>query len=597
MLYIHPRGHLNELVIPAGAIACLNAIEAPKLGRYAFEVSDAEICEAGIIALDVHWALALSGFEPLVTHIRRLNPDAVIVAGGISAGHYAAEILRRYQVDYVLRGDSETAFRRLVESLRDGRPPEPIPNVFSQSVPDPPHLRMTPEELDDADYLTVDWFPTFAEATEWDAAAFGPGRTFPVARGCRLRCPGCYGSFASIHGAGYLLRSPASVVAVMKRAAAMRVRNFRLILGKLPRPRLAAIINALVDAGPFRFDSRVGFYLCTPPTAAQLASLASCIDGGIAISAIPPQEHVPRPKGADGVERELDQWRAAAQVVAESDSIQLDLWVTEPSALQKVRRGLGDLVSDRIQVSSAAVWLHTRPQDNEPQLAFDEVHSVLGAIWSFYAARLLSPALSALLVPFRFLDEIGEIDEAGLLESSHRPELAEAGRAIVESWRAHRLPLLPNLRFSVLPCNVRSGASALRELRGVYFHGDLAVRAANDLSLDDLWVRPMTHHEDHRGVALESPPFDLGEDQAVVIVTNPLDGSQLDRPWVRRIGRKGVVLLGGDRLTTDAAGRGPFTVRVVLRVQDADVALLDKAGAPVARGRADLAYFRRRSSP
>lgn len=593
MLYIHPRGHLNELAVPAGAIACLNAIEAPKLGRYAFEVSDAEIRQARVIAIDVHWALALSGFDPLVSHIRRLNPDAAVVVGGITAGHYAAEILHRYPVDYVLRGDSETAFCRLVESLLDGHVDEPIPNVFSQSVPDPVRLRMTSEAFDAADYLTVDWFPTYAQATEWDAAAFGPGRTFPVARGCQLRCPGCYGSFASLHGAGYLLRSPASVVAVMERAAALRVRNFRLFLGKVPRPQLAAIIDALVSAGPFQFDSSVGFYLCTPPTVAQLASLESCIDGGIAISAIPPQEHVPKPRQAGAVERELAQWRDAAMYVAASDNLQLDMWVTEATDLQKFRRTLGDLKTDRIGVNSAAVWLHTRPQDGEPELAFDEVHRVLGAVWSFYAARLLSPALSALLVPFRFLDEIDEIDQDELSDASGRPELAEAIQCIAESWRAHRLPLLWSLRFSVIAGHLRPEASSSRELRGVFFHGDLSVSTVDDLVLDDAAVRPLAHREDHRGVVLESPPIDLGEFRAVAIVSNPMGVPMADQGWVKEIGREGVVVLRASQLTEDASARGPFTVRVVLRVQDADVALLDSAGMPVARGRADLAYFRR----
>ncbi|MCZ7685946.1 MAG: cobalamin B12-binding domain-containing protein [Sandaracinaceae bacterium] len=86
VLYVHPSGHLNDLVVPAGAVTCMNAIPGPKLGRYAHEVADEEILEAAVVAIDLHWALALSGLEPLVRHVRALRPDVPIVIGGITAG-------------------------------------------------------------------------------------------------------------------------------------------------------------------------------------------------------------------------------------------------------------------------------------------------------------------------------------------------------------------------------------------------------------------------------------------------------------------------------------------------------------------------------
>ncbi|HEX9050808.1 MAG TPA: cobalamin-dependent protein, partial [Anaeromyxobacter sp.] len=123
LLYVHPRGHLNDLVVPAGAVSAMNAAPFPKLGRYAFEVTDAELRAARVVAMDLHWALGLAGLEPLLARVRAVNPAARVVVGGITASHYPRELVEALGVDHVVQGDAEAAFPALVAALLDGGEP------------------------------------------------------------------------------------------------------------------------------------------------------------------------------------------------------------------------------------------------------------------------------------------------------------------------------------------------------------------------------------------------------------------------------------------------------------------------------------------
>ncbi len=335
LLYVHPHGHLNDLVVPAGALTSVNAFAGSKLGRYAFELDDDEILEARVVAADLHWALGVSGFAPLVRHVRALRPEVPIVVGGVTAGHLARELLDARLADFVLVGDSEVGFAALVEALVAGRATAGLPNVHARGEA-PVARRMTEAEFDVTDCLTADWFPTYDAVSRLDAAAFPAGRTLPVARGCPLRCPDCYGSYASTYGAGYLVRSPAGVVGLLRRAAAMELANLRLFLGKLPAPRLDALIDAIAAAGPFPFDSMLGLFLCTPPSPEQCARLEAAFPGEVAFSMVPPAEHVPALPDATRAHEE-GAWRTLAAHVRASSRAHLDAWTTARGSAERAR--------------------------------------------------------------------------------------------------------------------------------------------------------------------------------------------------------------------------------------------------------------------
>jgi hypothetical protein len=581
VLYVHPSGHLNDLVVPAGALSCLNATSARKLGRYAFEVADEEIASARIVAIDVHWALALSGFERLVGHVRRLRPDVPIVVGGVTAGHYAEELLARYPIDYVLRGDSEIAFAAIVEALLAGRSGGGIPNVLGRGISPSPPKRMTSAEYDATDCITCDWFPTYASVTNWDAVAFGQGRTIGVARGCPLRCPECYGSYASTFGEGYLLRSGAGVARLLRRAQAGGARNVRLFVGK-PAPRqLSALLRGIGEQGPYAFDGEVGFYLCRPPEPDDVARLEAAFPGRVTLSLTPPEEHHPAVPPAR-LAREKEAWRRVAGQVGRSPAVRLDIWSTRSSDVRRVQAEIAQPENDHVKTSYGAVWAVTRPVDGAKP-PFDVVRDAVASTWTFYAARLLSPALAAILAPFKFLDEL---DGEPLAE----PPPVEALRAfhalVAARWHRSRLPTLPGLRFVVLPVEAAMTSASPRE--GVHVSGSLAFARTEQLEVRGASL-DLDEAVDHRGVTLRAAISGLpGGANALAFLPRPLNGAPADASWLCTLGATGGALVM--RLPVRRASAAELAIH--LRVQDARVFVLDVSGRHVARGVAHLGYFR-----
>ncbi len=590
VLYIHPSGHLNDLVVPTGAISCLNALKAPRLGRYAFEVQDDEIRAARIVAVDLHWSVGLPGFGRLVRHVRDVHPEAVLVAGGITAGHYAQTLLELYPIDFVVRGDSEVAFAALVDAVLSGRTPEGIPNVYGRGLPLPRLARMSRQEFDATDPLTVEWFPTYAQVTDWQSAAFSQGRTIPVARGCPFRCPTCYGSYAEVFGKGYLVRSPASVVERVRQAQALGVRHLRLIVGK-PGPRaLSEMVRALAASGPHRFEGSVGLYLCTPPSDEDLQALDEAFDGQLDLSAVPPEEHVPR-LSRETLAEEGAAWDRVARFAASSRHIHLDLWATDPVVFRRLRGAYGVERTRRVTVSLGAVWHVTRPVTGEARATLDRVSQAMDPVWTFFAARLLSPSLARLLRPFQFLDALTE--DLDTLEDPGGV-LSPFFRLLMANWREHHVPTLPGLAFGLAQVALRLGARLTRERHGTRFRGAMGVASPEDLLAVGA-VKPMATITDHRGVVIEGRQDWPAVGGAIAVLPLPLDGPPVGTPWVLAIAGDGLVVI---RPPQGTEGRvEEMTVRLTLRVQDVQGALLADSGEVVALGRADLGYFEAPLSP
>lgn len=580
VLYIHPAGHLNDLVVPAGTVTCMNAIPGPKLGRYAFEVGDDEIRSAAIIAIDVHWALALSGVEPLVAHIRRLSPAVPIIVGGVTASHYPEQLLERHGVDFVIVGDSEPAFVELVRRLRAGEAAGEIANVHARGAAAPRRERISQAEFDATDCVTVDWFPTYERVSGWDAQAFPQGRTLPVSRGCAFRCPECYGSYASTYGRGYRLRSPERLADLIERAAQLGLRNVRLFLAKPPDRTLTELLRELADRGPFGFDSTIGLYLCTAPSLEDLELLERAFTSPVALSMIPPEEHVPRLKPRR-LELERARWRAAAARIAASPTLTLDAWTTTTVSLAQVREALGAAPeATRVKVSYAAVWAVTRPVDGRA-VPFDRVREAALPVWTFYAARALSPALAKLLEPYRWLDELDALAENTGPVVEDRP-LHGFVSAMRRSFERDHLPLLPELAWAVVPVT-RWDRSA--SAGGVSLHGALARARVRAAAL----AQPATSlafERDHRGVTLRAEFPDLAGVTALAFVPLERAGTYPSATELDAIAGADVVAVVLPRSS------GPLRLEVVVRVQETHVAVIDGRGELVARGRADLGYFR-----
>lgn len=591
VLYVHPSGHLNDLVVPAGALSCMNAIPGPKLGRYAFEVTDEEIRSAAIIATDVHWALALSGFEPFVAHVRRLAPRVPIVVGGVTAGHYPAELLERYAIDFVIQGDSEPAFAELVRRLRASEPTSEIANVHARGAPPPRRARITEREFDETDCIGAEWFPTYERVSQWDAVAFRQGRTLTVSRGCAFRCPECYGSYATTYGRGYRLRSPGRLADLVERAARLGLRNVRMFVAKPPDRTLTDLLRELAARGPFRFENGIGLYLCTAPSEEDIGLLERAFESPVALSMIPPSEHVPRLKPRRLAFEEA-RWRAAAARIARSRTLSLDAWTTTTAALGEVREGLGAPAgTERVQVSYAAVWAVTRPVDGRA-VPFERVVAAAAPVWTFYAARALSPALAELLSPYRFLDELDALAEDGEPVPADRP-LAQFANAIRESFRRDHLPTLPELAWALWPLSQTEAPA--QGWSGASLHGALSLVAATaeELRAATPHHAPLAMERDHRGVTLRAERDWPASTRALGLVPLARAGAAPEPRDLDAVARAGLVAI----VLPVGLAAGRVRVEIVVRVQEVHVAVLDAQGALVARGRGELGYFRPPGAP
>lgn len=226
LLFIHPYNHVLDELVPMGAVALMNRVSAPVVGRFAWELDEATIGAAGCVAMDLHWYFSVEAVRWIARDIKRLRPDLPIILGGITASFYARHLLETFPVDYVVQGDGEYAFPRLVEALLERGVAPPLPNVWTKTGPPPSRQPVRGEEYDENDYLTLDWFPTLAAHTRANHAEYAErpfwGRMdryhpyVPMNRGCRFPCNGCFGSYQrEVFGNGQVDRSAESLARIL----------------------------------------------------------------------------------------------------------------------------------------------------------------------------------------------------------------------------------------------------------------------------------------------------------------------------------------------------------------------------------------------
>ena len=262
--------------------------------------------------------------------------------------------------------------------------------------------------------------------------------------------------------------------------------------------------------------------------------------------------------------------------------MRLDVWSTRSSNVARVKSEIADPDNDRVKASYGAVWAVTRPVD-DAAASFDAVVDAVAPAWTFYAARLLSPALAKMLAPFRFLDEL---DGDPLSVTAPDGALAAYHALVADRWRAIRLPTLPGLRFAAMPVRAHTTSAHTRE--GIHVSGALAFATTDSLEVLGRTIA-LAELADHRGIDLRARVTSLPRDaDALAVVPEPLDGSPVDSAWLAAIGGTAGALVV--KLAPEASEARELVVH--LRVQDARVFVLDSGREEVARGVAHLGYFR-----
>lgn len=377
VLYVHPYNHVVDELVPMGAVALMNRIPAPKLGRYAWELTDADLAAASVVAMDLHWYFSIEAVEWIARDIKRQRPDLPIVLGGITASFYARYLIDTFSIDYVVQGDGEDAFPRLVESLRHGRRPLALPNVWSRSSGPSERRAVRGEEYDANDYATLDWFPTLAEATreahrEYAQTPFW-GRMdryhpyLPLNRGCRFPCNNCFGSYQrDAFGPGQVDRSAGALASALDRIESHG--DYRFVSLTAGTEDLARLEGYRVALGRRRRLGAYVMHFCDLPSDRDLETLLDAFER-VCIDFTNPED-VPLPLRAKGIDTRAAEDRIFA--IARS----LD-------GMERVRVGISFMATtphpfkdrlrtrswDRLEIKENSEW--TLPRPNHATLESD----------------------------------------------------------------------------------------------------------------------------------------------------------------------------------------------------------------------------------
>lgn len=584
LLFLHPSGHVNDAVLPVGALAAINSVACERRGRYAIELRDEDIRWAKVVALDLHWALALPSALAISEHVRRVSPDARIVIGGISAGLWAKELVERRVADFVVRGDAEPGFPALVEALVGGREPGPLPNVWGPDGREPEQARASPEQLSRTSGVLAPWFPGYERLQALGASALSHDRVSVLVRGCAMRCPGCYGSFASSFGPGTLSRTPESLSQEARLAAGAGSRHWVVVAGKANAGLLRDSALSLARSGPHAISEHLGLFCCQPPEPATLDALVEALPCRVGVSALDPLDHVPVPT-EQHAERELEAWRALADRVRASTRLELVLWTSELERVPLLSRELG-ADGRAVRVAWAGAWEVTRPRSDQSEPSFEVVLAAVEPFWTFAAARASSPSLGRILAPFDWLDELYRepTPPAGL-----DPALAHASDEAFEGWRRDRLPSFPSLGFCVTPLSLpfTSADEALPRREPPFVSGDLALSRPGALAALGLGrATPVEPKRDARGMSFRARVESTAG--ALALYPRPRALAPDDRGWLAALDRDGVLVL---RLPETPSGVVEVEARFAFDALT--VTCVDSSGRRLAKGRATAGLYSR----
>ena len=165
--------------------------------------------------IDLHWMPHAHGAIEVAQLCKKHHPDIPIMFGGFSSTYYHEELVRRPEVDFVVRGDStEEPVLRLMRHLTSS-PDAPrlaeIPNLTWQGEDGTVHANELTYSPDSLDHLLIDYsYVVKAVARYRDLASFVPFKGwlgYPITaalsvRGCTHNCRTCGGSattFAALH--------------------------------------------------------------------------------------------------------------------------------------------------------------------------------------------------------------------------------------------------------------------------------------------------------------------------------------------------------------------------------------------------------------
>ena len=237
---------------------------------------------SSLFGIDLHWLPHVQGSLEVARLVKRIHPEVPTVFGGISSTYFHEELIRRPEVDFVLRGSvCEPSILALLRELAGDRHFGLVPNLVWKQGDE---VRINealapPRTLDEFDFdLGMMIRHVIEHADFWSSAPFHGWWRHPITavftvRGCGRACVTCGASAAAFGrfmiGAHPFYRSPAAIAAQVRQLAMLTRAPIFLVGDVLDggADYAAAVVDALALSA---VSNRIIFEFFAPPPAALI---------------------------------------------------------------------------------------------------------------------------------------------------------------------------------------------------------------------------------------------------------------------------------------------------------------------------------------
>lgn len=160
--------------------------------------------DADVYFIDLHWMPHAHGALEVAKLVKKHHPNALTEFGGFTSSYYYDELIRRPEVDLVMRGDTtEEPSVRLMQALSKGEDLSSVPNLVWKDRDGGIHVNEMSWVLDDLDSVIFDYGVMIKSVLKtmdvngslpWKAWAEVPLTSVFTVRGCSINCAECGGS-------------------------------------------------------------------------------------------------------------------------------------------------------------------------------------------------------------------------------------------------------------------------------------------------------------------------------------------------------------------------------------------------------------------
>lgn len=229
--------------------------------RYGLSFDDIErkIAEVkpDVVGISCIFSNQIPSVQEIAKRAKKISKEIITITGGTHPSFLPERTLAEGHIDFVIRGEGETAIRMLLKALRDGNDLETVPGIAFRN--DAGETRLGPpteyvKDLDTLPWPALEIFPLqkyFSVNMPMQfIAKRSPSLSFITSRGCPYRCTFC--SSVRHWGGRYRTRSPEHVLDEMGhliKSHGVRELKFEDDNLTFDRDRAKAIFKGMIERG------------------------------------------------------------------------------------------------------------------------------------------------------------------------------------------------------------------------------------------------------------------------------------------------------------------------------------------------------------